>query len=392
MARQKKEVEEKIDFTKADQDDILASDVLEAINAKFKNNKNSIGFLSNANLVDTWVSTGSSMLDLAIANKSGGGLGFGMICEIFGPSASAKSLLAAHILAETQKLGGLSVLFDTENAVGMLDFYQSIGLDVKRTLYSDKLRALEEIFSAIESIIEKSVKINPDRPITIVVDSVMGATTLLELEADYEKEGWATSKSIILSKAMRKITSLIVGRKILLIFVNQVRSRLGVTFGDNLGTSGGFAIGFHSSVRLRTKVLGKLKGDINGLDAEIGNRVQVTVSKNRLGPPGRSVTFDIYYDSGIDDFGSWLNALKDFGFLKQSGAWYTYEYIIEETGELIQKKFQSKDFKRLLEENPVLKDTIYRQICDAYVMKYDIEEFGTDLVRVDEVTEHENEE
>lgn len=358
--------------------DDLATDVLTAINKKFKDLPNSIEYLSSANLVEKWVSTGSSILDLAISNRPYGGLGFGTIVEIFGPSASAKSLLGAHILAETQKIGGLAVLFDTEKAVGMLDFYKSIGLDVNKTLYSDKLRALEDIFAAIESIIERSIQTNKDRPITIVVDSVMGATTLSELEADYEKEGWATAKALILSKAMRKITSLMVGRKILIVFINQIRSKLGVTFGENTTTSGGFALPFHSSVRLKTKVLGKLEGNINGIKADVGNRVQVTVVKNRLGPPGRSVTFDIYYDSGIDDRGSWLQTLKDFGVLKLNGSWYSYDYINPETGELTTHKFLSKNFKEFLDQSPEIKTKIYEEICSAFIMKYDIEEMGTD--------------
>lgn len=369
MAKKAK-IEEIPKVSKDEREDMLANDILDIINKKFKGVNNALGYLGNANLVDTYVSTGSAMLDLAISNRAFGGLGFGIMCEIFGPSASSKSLLAAHILAETQKMGGLAVLFDTENAVGMLDFYKSIGLKVETALYSDKIRDLESIFLTIESIIERSLVINKDRPITICIDSIMGATTLAELEDDYEKGGWATAKSIILSKAMRKITSLLVGRKILIVFINQVRTNLGITFGTNHTTSGGMAIGFHSSVRLKTKAGKKIVVD----DMEIGSEVQVTVIKNRLGPPGRSALFNIYYESGIDDYGSWLNTLKDFGILKLNGAWYSYEYIDSDSGEIVVKKFQSKDFKKLLEQTPGLKDIIYDQICEAYIMRYKIDE------------------
>lgn len=375
--------------SKNEQMDSLAEDVMSVVNKKFKDIPNSLVYMSNANLVTDWVSTGSSILDLAISNRPNGGLGYGIICEIFGPSASSKSLIAAHVLANTQKQGGLAVLFDTENAVGMLDFYRSFGLDVEKAIYSDKLRALEEIFTTIALIIERQVASGKDERVTIVVDSVMGATTLAELEADYAKEGWATGKSIILSLAMRKITSLMVGRKILIIFINQVRSKLGVTFGENMTTSGGFAIGFHSSVRLKTKLEQKLYYP-NTKD-EYGNTVKVTVVKNRLGPPGRSAKFDIAYESGIDDMSSWLEALKDFGALKQAGAWYSYENINEDTGEIVVHKFMAKEFKKLVNEVPGMKQRIYDQICTAYIRKYNIgDDFDTDSIDREDVIQSED--
>lgn len=379
----------KSEETKNEQTDSLADSVMDAVNKKFKDIPDSLVYMSNANLVTDWVSTGSSILDLAISNRPNGGLGYGIICEIFGPSASSKSLIAAHVLTNTQRQGGLAVLFDTENAVGMLDYYQSFGLKVKEVVYSDKLRALEEVFTAIEIIIEKQVANSSDKAVTIVVDSVMGATTLAELEADYNKEGWNTGKSIILSKAMRKITSLMVGRKILIIFINQVRTKLGVTFGENMTTSGGFAIGFHSSVRLKTKLEQKLYYP-NTKD-EYGNTVSVTVIKNRLGPPGRRAVFDITYGSGIDDMSSWLEALKDFGFLKQAGAWYSYESVDTETGEQIVYKFLSKEFKNLVINTPGLKQSIYEKICDAYIRKYNVgDDFDTEtIVREDVINPEE---
>lgn len=376
MAKKKEE-------TKTSQIDVLASDVLSVINKKFKEFPNAMGFLSNANLVTHWNSTGADMLDLAISNRPNGGIGFGVVTEISGLPGAGKSLIAAHILSECQKMGGLAVLFDTEKAIGMLEFYCSLGLDPDRVVYTDKLRALEEIYATIETIIEKAIAVNPDRPLTIVVDSVMGASTLKELEADYEKDGYATSKAIINSKAMRKIPSLIVGRKIAIVLINQLRANMNaMAFSDPFTTSGGNGIPFAASTRLRVKAMGKIKGQINGVDATIGERVEVTVVKNRLGPPKRKVTFDIRYDSGIDNYGSWLTMLKDLGCLRQSGAYYSYDYVDGETGEEITKRFQSKDFERLLTETPGLKQTIYEQICEAYIMKYDI----TNDLGIDDVT------
>lgn len=369
---------------KSEQLDVLASDVLSIINKKFKEFPNAIGFLSNANLVTDWCSTGCDILDLAISNRPHGGLGYGTIVEMSGLEGSGKSLLAAHILAECQKQGGLAVLFDTEKAVGMLDFYCSVGLKPDQILYTDKLRALEEIYTSIEAMIEKSILIDPDRPLVIVVDSVMGASTLKELEADYEKEGYATGKAIINSKAMRKLPSLIAGRKILIILINQLRANMNaIGFGaDPWQTSGGQSIPFTASVRLRLKKMGQIKGTINGTETAVGEKIQVQIVKNRLGPPRRKVTFDVRYESGIDNYGSWLTALKDLGCLKQSGAYYSYEYVDSDSGELIVKKFQSKDFKNLIENTPGLKETIYEQICEAYIMKYDL---GDDQLGIDDV-------
>ena len=377
MAKKKEE-------TKSSQNDILANDVLSIINKKFKEFPNAIGYLSNANLVTHWNPTGSDMLDLAISNRPNGGIGFGVVTEISGLPGAGKSLLAAHILSECQKMGGLAVLFDTEKAIGMLDFYCSLGLDPEKVIYTDKLRALEEIYGVIETIIEKSIALNPDRPLTIVVDSVMGASTLKELEADYEKDGYATSKAIINSKAMRKIPSLIVGRKIAIVLINQLRANMNaLAFSDPFTTSGGNGIPFAASTRLRVKAIGKIKGQINGVDAVIGEKVEVIVVKNRLGPPRRKITFDIRYDSGIDNFGSWLTTLKDLGCLRQTGAYYSYDFIDGETGEEVTKKFQSKDFAKLLLETPGLKQTIYDQICEAYIMKYDLsDELGIDDVQL----------
>jgi recombination protein RecA len=187
-------------------------------------------------------------------------------------------------------------------------------------------------------------------------------------------------KAIILSKAMRKVTNFVGRERICLIFTNQLRTRLGVSFGDPWTTSGGKAIAFHSSVRLRLKSVGqiKLKGT-SGKDEILGMSTRAQVIKNRMGPPLRSIDYDIYFDSGIDDFGSWLTMMKDYGLVSQGGAWYTYTDT--ETGEII--KFQSKDFQEKIINNPELKARIYQLLCDKYILNYRAgEDFGVDDIEI----------
>jgi recombination protein RecA len=250
------------------------------------------------------------------------------------------------------------------------------------------LDTVEDIFESIETIVESVRKNAKNRLVTIVVDSVAGASTKQEMSSDYDKDGWATSKAIILSKAMRKITNFIGRERICLIFTNQLRTRLGVSFGDQWTTSGGKAIAFHSSVRLRLKSVGQIKlaKSSDAPEAVLGITTRAQVVKNRMGPPLRSVDYEIYFDSGIDDYGSWLTMLKNHGLVTQGGAWYTYTNT--DTGEII--KFQSKDFQSKLMDDPEMKEQVYRTICEKYIINYKAgEHFGVDDIEIE--TEFEGE-
>lgn len=371
------------------QDD-LASVLADNLNKKFKSSNYKVAYFLEGDSdspsdVTEWISTGSTMLDLAIANRPNGGLPVGRIVEITGLEASGKSLLAAHALADTQKKGGLAVYIDTENAISR-EFLEAIGVNLKDMLYVP-LETIEDIFEAIESIIESVKKSSKDRLVTIVVDSVAGASTKQEMSADYDKDGWATSKAIILSKAMRKITNFVGRNRICLVFTNQLRTRLGVSFGDPWTTAGGKAIAFHSSVRLRLKSVGQIKLKVEGRDEVMGITTRAQVVKNRMGPPLRSVDYDIYFDSGIDDYGSWLTMLKNYNLVTQSGAWYTYTNT--DTGEII--KFQSKDFKSKLLDEPQMREQVYKTICEKYILTYRSgEDFGVDDIVIE--TEFDGEE
>ena len=359
--------------------DELAHVLADSLNKQFKDTKVAY-FLDGSNATPTdikeFISTGSSVLDLAIANRPNGGVAVGRITEINGLESSGKSLIGTHILAETQKRGGVAVYIDTETSVSR-EWLETIGVDVSKLLYLH-VETVEDIFECIESIIVKIRESDRERLVSILVDSLAGASTKVEMEADFEKDGWATSKAIIVSKAMRKITQMIGRERIALVFTNQLRQKLGVMFGDPWTTSGGKALPFHASTRIRLKNMGQIK--VGAKNDVIGMKCRAQIIKNRLGPPLRHADFNLYFDSGIDDMGSWLTVLKDHKLLKIAGAWYTLEYKGKDI------KFQSKDFEKKIEENDGLKEYLYDKICDVSILKYKSADLGIDdVVYTDEV-------
>lgn len=313
--------------------------------------------------LDNFVSTSSTDLDIKISNRAHGGLAYGRIVEFSGLEGSGKSLLAAHILANTQKQGGIGVLIDTESAVNS-DFFDAIGLDFSALVYVNEV-CIENIFEMIEGIISnvRANKNSKDKPVTIVFDSIAGASPRSELEGTHEKEGYNTDKAIILSRSLRKLTRLIAEEKILLILTNQLREKMNaMPFADPYVTPGGKATQFHASVRVRLTTKKKIKnskGDIVGIE------VQAKIIKNRLGPPHRVANFDIYFDRGIDDESAWLNLMKEHKLVKRSGAWYSYT---DSAGE--EHKFQSTNFGEFLAADESRKKKIYEDICENEIMSY----------------------
>ena len=361
--------------------DELGSSIAETINKQFKSqNLKTAYFLEGdedaPTIVKEWVSTGSTILDLAISNRKWGGFPVGRVCEITGLEQSGKSLLAAHTLLSTQKKGGLAVYIDTENALST-EFLSAIGLNLKEMLYIP-LETVEDIFESVETIIEKVRSSDKDRLVTIVVDSIAGASTKTEMAADFDKDGYATAKALIISKAMRKITNLIGRERICLIFTNQLRQKMNApAFSDPWTAPGGKSVPFHASVRIRLSSIGAIKAKINGIEEVVGAKVKAKLVKNRCGPPQRTAEYAVYFDSGIDDYSSWLEVMKDYNLVKQSGAWY--EYTDKRTGEII--KFQSKDFVEKIISQPELAEIVYDDIAEKVIMVYQ----KTDEVRIDDV-------
>ena len=344
--------------------DVLAKSLADSLNKKFKDTNKVAYFLDGSDTTPTdikeFISTGSSTLDLAISNKPNGGIAVGRITEINGLESSGKSLLGAHILAETQKKGGVAVYIDTETSVSQ-EFLEVIGVDMNKMLYLH-LETVEDIFEAIDEIVTKVRESDKDRLVTIMVDSLAAASTKVEMESDFEKDGWATAKAIIISKAMRKITQMIGRQKIALVFTNQLRQKLGVMFGDPWTTSGGKALPFHASTRIRLKNMGQIKDTAKNV---LGMKCRAQIVKNRLGPPLRHTDYDMYFDRGIDNYGAWLTVLKEHKLVKSGGAWYT---LTDQNGK--DHKFLSKDWEELIASNDELKDYVYGIICDKVILQY----------------------
>jgi recombination protein RecA len=314
----------------------------------------------NPALITEWVSTGSTLLDLAISNIPHGGLPVSRIVELSGLESTGKSLLSAQIISQTQKLGGLSVFFDSEFAVDRR-FWVALGVNINSVNYVPFV-TLEELFNKLELCIGVFRKADKNRLLTIFVDSVAQASVEVEMENEHGQTGYNTSKSIILSKAMRKITGLISKQRILLVFTNQLRYNMNSSpFGEKYSCPGGKALSFASSVRIRMNNMGKLK--VN--DTVVGMKCQANIIKNRCGPGFRSAAFEIHYDSGIQDLTSWLNYMKDNGIISGTGHKYTYKRLI---GEEIE--FNTAKFVELMSTDLSLKEEIYQAICENYIMKY----------------------
>jgi recombination protein RecA len=382
----KKTIEHEIESSR----DELAEALADSIN---KNSDGKVAFFLDAeddpSQITDWVSTGNSLVDLTIANRPNGGLPVGRITELTGLEASGKSLMGAHLLAETQKKGGLAVFIDTETSVST-DFLTAIGVDVPKMLYIN-VDTVEDVFDKVEEIITLVRKSSKNRLVTILVDSVAAASTKKELASDHGADGYATGKAIAISKAMRKITGLIAKQRVCLCFTNQLRQKVGfVGLGDPWTTSGGKAIAFHASLRLRLKQLNQIK---NADKQTVGIRTKCTVVKNRMGPPMRSAEFDIYFDRGIDNFSNWLEHLIEWDIVtnakkpKVAGEKKTKKQLEEEKEEDKKAKnlqfimpvegkepetvvFEKKDLPKLLKERPECRDYLYNKLCENFVMKY----------------------
>jgi len=363
--------------------DELASLLQKELNKANKDGSKSSYFLDeddDPSEVTEWVSTGSTLLDLAISNRKNGGMPVGKFIELSGAESTGKSLFCAQMMAETQKRGGLSVFFDSEYSVDK-SFWSALGVDIKNVNYVPFV-TLEELFTKMELCIGAFRKADNNRLLTIFVDSIAQSSIESEMESEHGVTGYNTGKSLIIGKALRKITGLVSRQRVLVVFTNQLRYNLSAgPFQEKWLVSGGKALPHACSVRIRLANIGKLK---NPVTKEVyGMECQAQVIKTRLGPNFRIAQFNILFDSGVQDFASWVDFMKLYGIITGTGHGYTYKKV---SGEEI--KFKGSEFPELMKNDPGLKTEIYDVICDKYIMRY--KEPNSQVIEDLEKTKEEN--
>lgn len=258
------------------------------------------------------IPTGSVSLDIAL----GGGVPRGRVVEIFGPESSGKTTLTLHIIAEAQKRGGQAAFIDAEHALDP-EYARKIGVDVDNLLISQPDSG-EQALEITETLV-RSNAID-----VIVVDSVAALTPKAEIEGDMG-DAHMGLQARLMSQALRKLTSAISKSKTTVIFINQIRMKIGIMFGNPETTPGGNALKFYSSVRMDIRNIGKLEEGAGDDKEIVGNRVRVKVVKNKVAPPFRTAEFDIMYNKGISHVGDLIDLATRYEVARKSGAFYTYK-------------------------------------------------------------------
>ncbi len=286
-------------------------------------------------------STGALSLDVALGI---GGIPRGRIVEIYGPEASGKTTLAQHIVAECQKKGGIAAFVDAEHALDP-EYAKNLGVNVDELLISQPDTGEQALEITEELVRSAAVDI-------IVVDSVAALVPKDEIEGAMEDKQMGL-QARLMSKALRKLTGIVSKTNTTVIFINQLRQKIGVMYGSPETTTGGNALKYYSSIRLDIRRIETLKKD----DKEFGNRVRVKVVKNKVAPPFRTAEFDIIYGKGISKSGCILDMAVSLDIVKKAGAWFSYND---------EKLGQGRDkVKDLFAENPALEAEIDEKVREA---------------------------
>lgn len=287
------------------------------------------------------IPTGSVGLNYALGV---GGYPRGRIIEIYGPESSGKTTLAIHAIAEAQKQGGIAAIIDAEHAFDRF-YAESLGVDVNSLLISQPDNGEQALEIADQLIRSSAIDI-------IVIDSVAALTPKAEIEGEMGESKMGL-QARLMSQALRKLTATISKTGTTCIFINQLRDKLGVTFGSPETTTGGNALKFYSSVRLDIRRLGQIKDG----DKVVGNLTRVKVVKNKVAPPFRKTEFEIFFGKGISKIGEIVDLGVQFEIVKKSGAWYSYQDT---------KLGQGREAaKQIIEDNPELAEELEAKIMAA---------------------------
>lgn len=319
--------------------------------------KGSIMILGDENTVDIEViPTGSLSLDTAMGI---GGYPRGRIVEIYGPEASGKTTLALHAIAEAQKKGGAAAFIDVEHAFD-ISYAKRLGIQVDSLIVSQPDYAEQALEIAETLVRSNAVDI-------VVVDSVAALVPRSEIEGEMGDSHMGV-QARLMSQALRKLTAAVSKSKTCLIFINQLRSKIGVMFGNPETTTGGNALKFYASLRIDIRRIASIKEK----DEVVGNQVRVKIQKNKMFPPFREVIFDIIYGKGIDRLGDMVNLAEKDGFVNKSGSWYSY-------GDTKLGQGLSNAVKTLKEDPDLIKDIVSR-IKEKHNLKQDapVEETETE--------------
>ena len=311
--------------------------------------KGSIMKLGDENIEDIEViPTGSIALNAALGV---GGYPKGRIVEIYGPESSGKTTIAIHAIAEAQKKGGIAAFIDAEHAFDRF-YAEKLGVDVENLWISQPDNGEQALEIAEQLIRSSAVDI-------IVIDSVAALTPKAEIEGDMGDSKMGL-QARLMSQALRKLTAAINKTNTTCIFINQLRDKIGVMFGNPETTTGGNALKFYASVRLDIRSIGKLKDG----DEIKGNQVRVKVIKNKVAPPFRKAEFDIMFGEGISMVGDILDLAASCDVVAKSGAWYAYE------GNKIGQGRENA--KQYLKDNPAICDEIAEKVREHYGLKADV--------------------
>jgi len=329
--------------------------------------------------IKRWISTGSKQLDYVISNRRNGGLPEGRIIEIQGPPSCGKSHIAFEIAKSTQKMGGLVVYIDTENATS-LDNLKQLGIDVAHRFVFVQTGCTEEVFKVAEAAIMKSRASTKDVPVTIIWDSVAASAPQAELTGEYT-DNTIGLQARVLGKGLRKIANIIANQKVLFVLLNQQRQKIGVMYGDPTTTPGGMAIPYAASTRIRISTGAPVKV---GKDQVIGIEVDAKTIKNKVAKPFRVATFQIHFGRGVIEHEQVFDFLRTYCEVQPgkcikhngmqiavqgTGAWKTFTVVDDKTGEVIvEEKFYKPDFGTRVLYNPVHKEQVDALMDAAYIM------------------------